>query len=140
MIVIIIAGGSGTRLWPLSTHNYPKHLLTLIGNRSLVQSTYDRVKNLSDDIFVITEKSHSKYVNQQLPELPRRRILAEPARRGTASCFVLALSEIKRRRFTNQAVFFLWADHLISDTRAFKQGPSRPLNWLKQKKSWCLRE
>ncbi|PJE65000.1 hypothetical protein COU91_04065, partial [Candidatus Saccharibacteria bacterium CG10_big_fil_rev_8_21_14_0_10_47_8] len=119
--VIIIAGGSGTRLWPLSTHNYPKHLLTLIGNRSLVQSTYDRVKNLSDDIFVITEKSHSKYVNQQLPELPRRRILAEPARRGTASCFVLALSEIKRRRFTNQAVFFLWADHLISDTRAFKQ-------------------
>lgn len=121
MIVVIIAGGSGTRLWPLSTNDYPKHLLSLTNDRSLLQNTYDRVRELSDDILVITEKSHSKYVNQQLPELPRRRILAEPARRGTASCFVLALSEIKRRRFTDQAVFFLWADHLISDIRAFMQ-------------------
>jgi mannose-1-phosphate guanylyltransferase len=56
-----------------------------------------------------------------LPELPRKRILAEPARRGTASCFVLALSEIKRRGLADQAIFFLWADHLISDTKSFKQ-------------------
>lgn len=121
MIIVIIAGGSGTRLWPLSTQDYPKHLLNLTNDRSLLQNTYDRVRELSDDIFVITEKSHSKYVSQQLPELPGRRILAEPARRGTASCFVLALSEIRRRRLPNQAVFFLWADHLVKDTKAFKQ-------------------
>jgi mannose-1-phosphate guanylyltransferase len=121
MIVVIIAGGSGTRLWPLSTKDYPKHLLNLTNDRSLLQNTYDRVKDLTDDIYVITEKSHSKYVYQQLPELPRKCILAEPARRGTASCFVLALSEIGRRRLKNQAVFFLWADHLISDTKAFNQ-------------------
>jgi len=125
VIVVIIAGGSGTRLWPLSTNDYPKHLLSLTNDRSLLQNTYDRVKELSDDIFVITEKSHSKYVNQQLPELPGKRILAEPARRGTASCFVLALSEIKRRGLADQAVFFLWADHLISDTKAFKQTAKR---------------
>jgi mannose-1-phosphate guanylyltransferase/mannose-6-phosphate isomerase len=119
MIVVIIAGGSGTRLWPLSTADYPKHLLSLTNDRSLLQNTYDRVKPLSDHIYVITEKSHSKYVHRQLPELPGRRILAEPARRGTASCFVLALSEIKRRGLKNQAIFFLWADHLIKDSKAF---------------------
>jgi mannose-1-phosphate guanylyltransferase/mannose-6-phosphate isomerase len=119
MIVVIIAGGSGTRLWPLSTHNYPKHLLRLMGDRSLLQSTYERIKSLSENTFVVTEKSHARHVYKQLPDLPRRNILVEPARRGTASCFVLALSEIKRRRFSNQAIFFLWADHLISNKKGF---------------------
>src|SRR4051812_31172026 len=121
MIIVIIAGGSGTRLWPLSTHDYPKHLLRLTNDRSLLQNTYDRVKELSDNIFIITEKSHSKHVNQQLPEIPRRRILAEPARRGTASCFVLALSELNRRKYKDQAVLFLWADHLIKNGKMFAQ-------------------
>ena len=121
VIVVIIAGGSGTRLWPLSTKDYPKHLLKLTGERSLLQNTYDRVKDLADDIFVITEKSHSRYVARQLPNVPGRRILAEPARRGTASCFTLALSEIKRHGYKDQAIFFLWADHLITNAKAFRQ-------------------
>ncbi len=121
MIVVIIAGGSGTRLWPLSTADYPKHLLSLTNDRSLLQNTYDRVKSLANEVYVITEKSHSKYVEQQLPEIPGKRILAEPARRGTASCFALALSEIKRRKSKDEAIFFLWADHLISDTKGFQK-------------------
>jgi len=121
MIVVIIAGGSGTRLWPLSTQDYPKHLLNLTNDRSLLQNTYDRVKDLASEVYIITEKSHSKYVGQQLPEIPGKRILAEPARRGTASCFALALSEIKRRRRSDEAIFFLWADHLISDTKSFQK-------------------
>src|SRR5207253_232845 len=84
----------------------------------------DRVKELASEVYVITEKSHSKYVDQQLPEVPGRRILAEPARRGTASCFALALSEIKRRRRNDEAIFFLWADHLISDTKGFQKAVS----------------
>jgi mannose-1-phosphate guanylyltransferase len=119
VIIVIIAGGSGTRLWPLSTTDYPKHLLSLTNDKSLLQNTYERVKDLADHIFVIPEKSHSKYVNQQLPELPRRNILVEPARRGTASCMVLALSEIKRRKLDDQAIFFLWADHLVQNRQAF---------------------
>lgn len=121
MIIVIIAGGSGTRLWPLSTHDYPKHLLKLTNERSLLQNTYDRVKDLSKEIFVITEKSHSKFVVKQLPDVPRKNFLIEPARRGTASCFVLALSELRRRGLKNRAVLFLWADHLISDTKSFQQ-------------------
>src|SRR5579862_295215 len=121
VIVVIIAGGSGTRLWPLSTHDYPKHLLKLTNDRSLLQNTYDRVKDLSDEIFVITEKSHAKFVIEQLPYLARKNFLIEPARRGTASCFVLALSEIKRRKYKNQAILFLWADHLVTDTKGFRE-------------------
>jgi mannose-1-phosphate guanylyltransferase len=119
MIVVIIAGGSGTRLWPLSTHNYPKHLLTLMGNRSLVQNTYDRVKNLTDDIFVVSEASHIKHVYDQLNDTPKKNILVEPARRGTASCVILALSEVKKRKFSDQPILFLWADHLIRDKQGF---------------------
>jgi mannose-1-phosphate guanylyltransferase len=119
VIVVIIAGGSGTRLWPLSTQDYPKHLLALTNDRSLLQNTYDRVKQLSDTIFIVPEKSHVKHVYKQLPDVPRKRILDEPARRGTASCFVLALSEIKRQGHKDQPIFFFWADHLISDSNAF---------------------
>ena len=119
MIIVIIAGGSGTRLWPLSTHNYPKHLLRLSGNRSLVQNTYDRVKALSDDIFIVSESSHISHIYKQLPNLEKKNILVEPARRGTASCVILALSELKKRKLANQPVFFLWADHLIRDRRGF---------------------
>jgi mannose-1-phosphate guanylyltransferase/mannose-6-phosphate isomerase len=119
MIVVIIAGGSGTRLWPLSTKDYPKHLLKLTSERSLLQNTYDRVRDLSENIFVITEKSHSKYVIRQLPKLRRRNFLIEPARRGTASCVVLALAEIRRRKLPDQAILILWADHLIQDRKKF---------------------
>lgn len=119
MIVVIIAGGSGTRLWPLSTKDYPKHLLKLTGDHSLLQNTYDRIKNIAEAVFVVTEKSHARHVYQQLPKLPRRNILVEPARRGTASCLIWALSEINRRHFKRQAIFFLWADHLVRSQSGF---------------------
>jgi mannose-1-phosphate guanylyltransferase len=121
MIVVIIACGSGTRLWPLSTHDYPKHLLKLINQRSLLQNTYDRVSSLAkdEDIFIVPEVSHVEHVYDQLPNVPKNNILFEPARRGTASCFILALSTIKQRNYEDQPVFFLWADHLIRDRRGF---------------------
>jgi mannose-1-phosphate guanylyltransferase len=122
MIVVIIAGGSGTRLWPLSTPDYPKHLLRLTNERSLLQNTCARVKKLADPerIFIVSEASHADHVIDQLDgEVPAENILAEPARRGTASCFVLALNEIKRRGLDDQAIFFLWSDHVIRDTRGF---------------------
>lgn len=119
MIVVIIAGGSGTRLWPLSTVNYPKHLLKLTNERSLLQNTYDRVGELADEVFVVPEASHAEHVYDQLPAVPKKNILVEPARRGTASCVIWALSEIKKREYSNQTILFLWADHLIRDKRGF---------------------
>ncbi len=122
MIVIIIAGGSGSRLWPLSTQAYPKHLLSLTNDKSLLQNTFERVSGIAplSQIFVITEASHSRHVNDQLKDLSPENILIEPARRGTASCVALGLAEVAKRGFDkDEPVFFLWADHIIRDSDGF---------------------
>src|SRR5476651_539951 len=98
MIVVIIAGGSGTRLWPLSTPDYPKHLLKINGDsRSLLQNTYDRAKRIATSVYVITEAGHAHHVKEQLPELGDEAFIIEPARRGTASCIVAGLQYIAGR-------------------------------------------
>lgn len=119
MIIVIIAGGSGTRLWPLSTSNYPKHLLKLTGDRTMLQSTFDRAVKLSNSIYVVTEASHSDLVREQLPELSDDSFLIEPGRRGTAHCIALALDYISRHHDHNESVAFIHSDHHIRDTQGF---------------------
>ena len=120
MIAVIIAGGSGTRLWPLSTPAYPKHLLKINGDdNSLLQNTYARAKQLADTIYVVSEAGHIQHVRDQLPELTPENFIVEPARRGTASCIVAALVHIAGRHDTKEPVAFLAADHYIRDTEGF---------------------
>lgn len=120
MIVVIIAGGSGTRLWPLSTPDYPKHLLTLnSSNTSLLQFTYERARELTDKIYVVSERSHIEHVKQQLPDLPEEAFIVEPARRGTANCIVAALAYIAERHGEDEVVASIHADHYIRDTEGF---------------------
>lgn len=122
MIVFIIAGGSGTRLWPLSTHSFPKHLLQLTNDKSLLQNTVQRIEKITttDKIFVMSEVSHVQHVKEQLAHLPNENIMAEPGRRGTASCVAWALSEVKKRRLDEtEPILFLWADSLIRNNDGF---------------------
>ncbi|HET9174009.1 MAG TPA: mannose-1-phosphate guanylyltransferase [Candidatus Saccharimonadales bacterium] len=120
MIVVIIAGGSGTRLWPLSTPGYPKHLLKVNGdNKSLLQNTYDRAKKLTNKIYVVSEAGHIHHVKEQLPELSEDHFIVEPARRGTASCIIAALVEVAKSNDADEPIAFLAADHYIRDTGGF---------------------
>ena len=120
MIVVIIAGGSGTRLWPLSTPDYPKHLLKINGDdRSLLQQTYDRARGLADKIYVVSEKGHVKHVKQQLPELPPEAFIIEPGRRGTANCIVAALAKVSQDQADQEVIAFMHADHYIRDSASF---------------------
>lgn len=120
MIMIIIAGGSGTRLWPLSTPDYPKHLLKINGQKkSLLQNTYDRAKKLSDKIYVVPEVGHAHIVKQQLPDLPDAAFIVEPGRRGTANCIIAALSYITGKEDPDEPVAFMHADHYIRDVNGF---------------------
>lgn len=119
MVIVIIAGGSGSRLWPLSTSDYPKHLLKLTNNKSLLQNTYERAKRLSKEVYVISDNSHVKHIREQLPELGEKCVITEPARRGTASCVVMALSRIKEHHGDDEPVVFMHADHHIRDSRGF---------------------
>lgn len=120
MIVCIIAGGSGTRLWPLSTSEFPKHLLKINGeDKSLLQNTYERAKKLSQHVYVITEIGHAHHIKEQLPELPDDNFIIEPARRGTASCIVAAISHVAKRHDPNEIIASIHADHYIRDTVGF---------------------
>ena len=119
MIVVIIAGGSGTRLWPLSTSEYPKHLLKLTGERTLLQTAYDRAARLGDTIYVVTEAGHAHHVREQLSELPEEAFLIEPGRRGTAHCIVFALDVISRKHSRDEPIAFIHSDHHVSDIEGF---------------------
>ena len=119
MIAVIVAGGSGTRLWPLSTSNKPKHLLRLTDDRSLLQNTYKRASKLTSEIYVLTDESHSQEVINQLPEVKKKRIIIEPGRRGTASCITLAIAKIAAEQGAETDIAFFHADHHISDIDSF---------------------
>ena len=119
MITVIIAGGSGTRLWPLSTSEYPKHLLKLTGERSLLQSAYDRAKQVGEAVYVVTEASHAHHVKEQLPELHDDSFLIEPGRRGTGNCIVFALDVIARRHDHDEPIAFVHSDHNIRDVAGY---------------------
>src|SRR4051812_18820926 len=84
---VIMAGGAGTRLWPLSRSDRPKQLLPVVLGRSLLQLSYDRLRGVlpPDRIFVCTGAVHGQAVLDNLPELPKENLLGEPAGRDTAN-------------------------------------------------------
>ena len=120
MIIVINAGGKGSRLWPLSTPDYPKHLLKFFGDRSLLQRTYDRVKDVAHDVYVVTEQSHAHHVKEQLPELDDEHIIIEPARMSTLPCLMLAMRKISRDHGDEVPVGLLWSDHVVNDVNGFQ--------------------
>lgn len=119
MITVIIAGGSGTRLWPLSTSHQPKQLLSLTTERTMVQQAYDRATKLGDKVYVVTEASHSDALRAQLPELGDEAFLIEPGRRGTANCIIFALDYIARNHSKDEPIAFIHADHNVRDITGF---------------------
>ncbi len=123
MIILIVAGGSGTRLWPLSVPDYPKHLLTVVGQRSLLQNTYERAKKITstDKIYISTEVSHAHHVIDQLSEVSEDHVIVEPARRGTMPCITNALQVIAKAHGEDEPVASIWADQHIRATDGFAE-------------------
>ncbi|MDQ2655532.1 MAG: sugar phosphate nucleotidyltransferase [Chloroflexota bacterium] len=119
---IVPAGGSGTRLWPLSRAARPKFLLTLTGKRSLLQQTVDRLAPLAgpERTLVVCGPAHAAPVARQLPELPEANIIVEPAPRGSAPAIALATALIARRE-PDAIVGSFAADHEVADPAAFNR-------------------
>ncbi len=117
---VIMAGGAGLRLWPLSRHDRPKQLLRLFGGSSLLRASYDRVAGLfpPDQINVITSESYRNLVAQELPELPTANILGEPVGRDTANAVGLA-GAVLRQRDAEAVIGVFTADHMITPLEAF---------------------
>lgn len=117
---VIMAGGSGTRFWPLSRQKLPKQFLKLFGDRSLIQMAFDRIAGLvgNDHVHVITNVQQANPTRQQLPELAGDQVIGEPMGRDTAACIGLAAALIARKN--PQAVMtVLAADHLIEPPADF---------------------
>lgn len=120
LAIVIMAGGAGTRFWPLSTEERPKQFLTLFGARSLLQQSYDRAVGLvpPSRVLVLTSARSVDLVRRQLPELPSTNVIGEPVRRDTAAAVALA-ALLCRYRLKADVMAVLTADHRIAPTNAF---------------------
>lgn len=120
LYAVIMAGGSGTRLWPISRQDHPKHTLPLLGNQSLFQTTVERLLGLFqfERILVVTTESQYAELKMQVPEIPVENFLLEPEPRGTASVVGLAAAVINSRD-PEAIMVVLPSDHYISNTDLF---------------------
>lgn len=120
---VIMAGGVGSRFWPMSRSNYPKQFLDILGTgETLLQQTFERFKPLCPvkNIFIVTSEQYKKLVIEQLPELPVENILCEPSRRNTAPC--VAYASYKIHQLNPKAVTVVApSDHLITKQDTFEK-------------------
>ncbi|MDP7266820.1 MAG: mannose-1-phosphate guanylyltransferase [Pirellulales bacterium] len=119
---VIMAGGAGTRFWPESRADFPKQLITIAGNRSMIQATCDRLEGLVsfEQILIVTGERLVEKIAEQLPELSRTSIIGEPCRRDTAPCIGLA-ALLCSRTDPDATMVVMPADHVIKQTAAFGQ-------------------
>ncbi|MEM6796575.1 MAG: mannose-1-phosphate guanylyltransferase [Acidobacteriota bacterium] len=122
MQALILAGGSGTRFWPLSRRRRPKQLLSLFGERSLLQSTVDRLAPLIEprDVWICTTQLLADAVRQQLPEVPPHQVLCEPEGRNTAPAIGWSLGEMASAAGSDEIVAVLPADHLFTEPEVLR--------------------
>src|SRR5438067_1467878 len=126
MYAIVLAGGGGSRLWPHSRANTPKQLQALVGERSLLQATIDRLRTLmpSENIVIVTGAAHAAGARAQVPEVPAANVVVEPAARSTAPAIGLGLLHITRlaqaRGDADPVVGSFHADHVIADAAEFR--------------------
>ena len=130
---VIMAGGKGERFWPLSTAGTPKPFIKLIGDKTMIQMTVQRVAALvpKERIFVVLGEEHVDVARRQLPELSEGQFIVEPEGRDTGPCIGFT-ALLLHRRDPEGVMVVLPADHYIPDTDAFVATASAAV--------WCARQ
>lgn len=121
--IVIMAGGIGSRFWPMSTIECPKQFIDVLGvGRSLLQLTYDRFQGicLPENIWIVTNKKYLELCREQLPDVPTENILLEPCRRNTAPCIAYVSWRIKSKN-PKANVVVTPSDHIVTDTVEFQR-------------------
>lgn len=119
--LVIMAGGVGSRFWPLSNDDLPKQFLDVLGvGRTLIQLTAERFHDIvpTENIWVVTNRHYADLVQEQLPDVPRENILLEPCRRNTAPCICYASWRIKKKN-PRATIVVTPSDHIVMDNQRF---------------------
>ncbi len=129
-----MAGGVGSRFWPVSTQNFPKQFHDMLGTgETLLQKTFSRLSLLipSKNIFILTNEGYNDLVFQQLPEVTKRQVVLEPAMRNTAPCILYASLKIKKEN-PDALMIVAPSDHWIEDENAFTKNAQQSFDFCSQ--------
>jgi mannose-1-phosphate guanylyltransferase len=136
--VAIMAGGIGSRFWPMSRSGYPKQFLDILNTgKTLIQWTFDRYAAFipKENIFVVTSQEYIDIVATQLPHIPKENILAEPSKKNTAPCVAYIAFKLLQKN-PNAALVVAPSDHMILDTEEFKNITLKALNFIANNSSF----
>ena len=132
--LVIMAGGDGSRFWPMSTAEHPKQFIDVLGvGRTLFQLTYDRFEGIvsPENVWVVTNEKYAGIVHQQLPEIPEGNILKEPCRRNTAPCIAYVSWRIKNAD-PKANIVVAPSDHIVTDPTEFRRVISECLKFTSE--------
>ena len=122
MKVIIFAGGVGTRLWPLSRKNTPKQFEKIVGDKSTLQLTVDRLSPdfKPEDIYISTGKKYEQIVRTHLPQIPKENFILEPEMRDVGPAVGVAMGIIGKK-YPDLPIAIIWSDHFVKKERRFRE-------------------
>lgn len=123
MKAVIFAGGVGTRLWPLSRQKSPKQFEKIIGDKSTLQLTIERLSPefKPEDIYISTGAQYVTLVSEQLPFIPKANIIGEPTKKDVGPAVALAMGYINKKSGGDEPVIILWSDHMVKQVSKFKK-------------------
>ncbi|RIA10557.1 mannose-1-phosphate guanylyltransferase [Flavobacteriaceae bacterium MAR_2010_72] len=132
---ILMAGGVGSRFWPVSTQDFPKQFHDMLGTGdTLIQKTFKRLSRLipSENIFILTNARYKELVFEQLPNVTQRQVVLEPVMRNTAPCILYAALKIQKEN-PNALMLVAPSDHWIENEEAFTQNVKEAFDFCEQK-------
>ncbi len=135
--IVIMAGGVGSRLYPVSTPEHPKQFLDLLDcGKSLIRLTYERFLDMDPDakFWVVTSEQYIHFIHEQIPEIPDEQILPEPEPRNTAPCIAYACRKILKK-YPHANLVVTPSDAFVPDHKAFAKTTSTALNFARQQKA-----
>ncbi len=129
---VIVAGGSGTRLWPLSRKSLPKQMQKFVGDKTLIDETVERLGSSvpKENIYISTTSAYAEQIKELLPEISEENIIIEPIARGTTVAFSL-FSQVIHARDPEAIIFTLASDHSVTGVESFRQALDDTFTFIK---------